>query len=225
MRRRRSSQLADAVHRLVADDLFQDHRRRRPVDPAQHQEAAVEPRREQMHEIGIDRLEVVAMIERVEQLLAHAHQRGGAARREIEPAQQFLPARLGRGVHFGGGLVGRLGLPGGDRGIEPLAVRTEAVRQRLEEGDARPGGQLGVFGEDFLAPAPRRTPRRGPTAVPRTVRPGSPSAPPPSPRRSRVRSSSARPRSVMLLQHFAEEGRVHGAGYPELASPRSYRKC
>ena len=103
-----------------------------------------------MHEIGIDRLEVVAVIERIEQLLAHAHQRGGAARREIEPAQQLLPARLGGGMNFGGGLVGGRGLPGGDGGVEPLAVRAEAVRQRLEEGDARPGGQLGVFGEDFL---------------------------------------------------------------------------
>ena len=56
-----------------------------------------------------------AMRHRVEQLLAHAHQRGGAARREIEPAEQFLPARLGRLMHLGGGLVVRLVLPGLDR--------------------------------------------------------------------------------------------------------------
>ena len=35
--------VADLVHRLVADDLFQDDRGRRPVDAAQHQEAAIEP--------------------------------------------------------------------------------------------------------------------------------------------------------------------------------------
>ena len=67
-----------------------------------------------MHEIVVDRGEILAMIEHVEQLLAHAHQRDGAAGREIEPAEQFLPARLGGGVHFGGGLVGRLVAPGGD---------------------------------------------------------------------------------------------------------------
>ena len=99
--------VADRVHRLVADDLFQHDRRRRPVDVAQHQEAAVEPGREQMHEILVDRGEIVAVIERVHQLLAHAHQRGGAAGRQIEAAEQFLPARLGSGVHFGGGFVGR----------------------------------------------------------------------------------------------------------------------
>jgi hypothetical protein len=34
----------DLVHRLVADDFFQNRGRRRPVDPAQQQEAAIEPR-------------------------------------------------------------------------------------------------------------------------------------------------------------------------------------
>ena len=50
-----------------------------------------------MHEIGIDRGEIVAVIERVDQLLAHAHQRRGAAGRQIEAAEQLLPARLGGG--------------------------------------------------------------------------------------------------------------------------------
>ena len=86
--------VADFVHRLIADDLFQDRRRRRPVDAAQHQEAAIEPGREQVDEVVVDACEVVAAIERVEQLLAHAHQRGGAARREIEPPEQLLAARL-----------------------------------------------------------------------------------------------------------------------------------
>ena len=45
----------DLVHRLVGDDLLQDRRRRLPVDAAQHQEAAVEPRRQQMHQVAIDR--------------------------------------------------------------------------------------------------------------------------------------------------------------------------
>ena len=48
-----------------------------------------------MNKVGVDDSQIVAMIERVEQLLAHAHQRRGAAGRQIEPAKQFQPARLG----------------------------------------------------------------------------------------------------------------------------------
>ena len=43
-----------------------------------------------MHEIGIDPGKVVAAVEYAEQLLAHPHQRGGAIRRKVEPADQFL---------------------------------------------------------------------------------------------------------------------------------------
>ena len=78
--------------------------RRRPVDPAQHQEAAVEPGREQMDEVAVDDAQIVAVIHGVEELLAHAHQRRGAAGREIEPAQQFQPARLGGAMQLGGSL-------------------------------------------------------------------------------------------------------------------------
>ena len=101
-----------------------------------------------MHEIGIDRGKIVAMIHGVDQLLAHFHERGGAAGREIEPAEQFLPARLGREMDFGDGLVIGIALPGRDRVLQPRLVRAEAVGQRLEEGDARPGGERGILRED-----------------------------------------------------------------------------
>ena len=140
----------DLVHRLVADDLFQNVRRRRPVDAPQHQEAAVEPGREQMDEVVVDGPEVVlAMGEHVEQLLAHAHQRDGAAGREIEPAEQLLPARLGGRMHLGCGLVGRIVAPGGNRRLQAGRVGPEALRQRLEEGDARAGREFRVAGEDI----------------------------------------------------------------------------
>ena len=89
------------------------------------------------------------MHHRVDQLLAHRDQRRGAAGREIEPAEQLLPARLGGKVQFGGGLVGAIARPGIDRRVDPLAVDAEARRERLEERDARPGGQLVVAHEDF----------------------------------------------------------------------------
>ena len=79
-----------------------------------------------MDEIVVDRGEIVAVAEHVDQLLAHAHQRGGAAGREIEPAEQFLPARLGGGMQLGGGCVGRLFAPGGDRAFHARRIGAEA---------------------------------------------------------------------------------------------------
>ena len=102
-----------------------------------------------MHEIGIDYAEIVAVIHGVDQLLAHFHKRGGAAGRQIEPAEQFLPARLGGQMHVGGGLVVRRRLPGRDRFLQRGAIGAEALRQSFEEGDARADGELGVAGEDF----------------------------------------------------------------------------
>ena len=48
-----------------------------------------------------------------------------------------------------GGFVGRLFPPGGDRLLHAGRIGAEALRQRLEEGDARSGGQLGIAAEDF----------------------------------------------------------------------------
>ena len=103
-----------------------------------------------MDEIVVDGRQVVAMVERVHQLLAHAHQRRGAAGRQIEPAKQFLPARLGGGVH----LAPRSRRPAcRARRRSPVSMRAgstpKRLRQRLEEGDARPGGELAVAAEDF----------------------------------------------------------------------------
>ena len=88
--------VADLVHRLVADDLLEDVGGRRPVDAPQHQEAAVEPRREEMHEIGVDRCELRVHLDARREVPRACDQRRGAAGREVDPAEQFLPARLGR---------------------------------------------------------------------------------------------------------------------------------
>ena len=89
------------------------------------------------------------MHHRVHQVFAHRDQRRGAAGREIEPAEQLLPARLGGVMQLGGGLVAPLARPGIDRRIDALAVDPEARRQRLEEGDARTGRQFVVAGENL----------------------------------------------------------------------------
>ena len=93
--------------------------------------------------------------------------------------------------------------------LEARLIGTEALRQRLEEGDARAGGQIGVAAEDF---ARQRHPGGLAAARQKILAKldqigGAPL------RRFRaghaVRSSSPRPRSAMRLQQLAKEGRVH----------------
>ena len=47
----------DLVHRLIGDQLLQHRGRRLPVDPPQFEKAAVEPRGEQMLEVGVEQLQ------------------------------------------------------------------------------------------------------------------------------------------------------------------------
>jgi hypothetical protein len=101
-----------------------------------------------MDEVGIDRRQFRAAIERIDEMLAHAHQRRGAAGSEVEPPEQLLPPRFGGAMNFGGGRVRGLGPPLPDGGIEPRALDPEAFGKRLEERDARPRGQLGVSAEN-----------------------------------------------------------------------------
>ena len=86
--------------------------------------------------------------ERVKELLAHVDQRGRAAGREVEAAEQLLAARLRCEMQFRDGFIALIALPGLDRGGKPLAVRAEALRKRLEHRDARAGLELGVAGQD-----------------------------------------------------------------------------
>ena len=81
-----------------------------------------------MEEVVVDDGEIVAMIHRVEQLLAHAHQRRRAAGREIEAAEKLEPPRLGRAMELGGGRVG------GRASARPLAAalsRSRSAPKRL----------------------------------------------------------------------------------------------
>src|SRR4029077_16167599 len=78
----------DFVYSLVPDNLFEHDCWRRPVDMAQHQKTTIEPRRKQVDKVSVDRSKIVAtMVQRIHQLLAHAHQSSSTARREIEPAK------------------------------------------------------------------------------------------------------------------------------------------
>src|SRR5205085_1453888 len=93
---------------------------------------------------------------RVHEVFPHGYERGGAAGREIETAEQLLPARLGRKMQFGGGDVGTLARPSIHGCIDPFAVNPEARAQRFEEGDTGTGGQFVVAYENL---ARERDPR------------------------------------------------------------------
>ena len=129
--------ILDLMYRLVEDDFFQHGRRRRPIDPAQHQEAAIEPGGEQVAKIGIDRRELGTADHCIEELLPHMHQPRRAPRGEVEPSKQLLSARLGCLVQFVDRRVGGGSLPSFQRRLDARAVRPEARQQCLEKGDAR----------------------------------------------------------------------------------------
>ena len=103
-----------------------------------------------MDEVAVDHAQVVAAIHGVEELLAHAHQRRRAAGREIEPAQEFQPARLGGAMQFGCGLRRLIDAPGRNRFVDARAIMAERGRHRLEESDARSDRQVGIFVEDLV---------------------------------------------------------------------------
>ena len=79
---------------------------------------------------------------RREQIGAHRHQVAGAAGCAVEPADQFLPPRLGGKMQIAGVVVAGLRAPGLDRLRQLFAVRTVIARQRLEE--CQPAGVVEV---------------------------------------------------------------------------------
>ena len=140
--------VADLMHRLVGDDLLEDRGGRVPVDLAQHQEPAVEPRGEEMREVDVERLQRGVGLRRGQQVLAHADQRDGAARAQVQRPQQRLAARLdgleevcegGVGRVLGGLRGGHGGLPRRIGGAQRVDVGPVVVEQAAEEGRALGG--------------------------------------------------------------------------------------
>src|SRR6266545_1620289 len=82
-------------------------------------------------------------------MLTHAHQRSSAAGSEVEPAQQLLPTRLGRAMNPRRGVIGWVRAPRRDGGVELAMVGAETMRERLEERDTRPRGQLCIVRQNF----------------------------------------------------------------------------
>ncbi len=102
-----------------------------------------------MGEIGVDRREVVPAHQRVEQLAAHFDQRTRGLRRQIEPAQQFQPPRLGCRMKLGGANIGGLVSPCLHGGLDAGPIGAEACCQRLEKRDAGTDGKIVIAREDL----------------------------------------------------------------------------
>ena len=110
------------MHGFVTDNFFEHDRWRVPVDRAQLQETAIEPGMEQVLKVGIDLGKHGIFAQQFEHVFAHVQQAGGAAGREIEPAQHFLAAGLGCYMQLPGG--SRAGVRGvmADRGLKARAI-------------------------------------------------------------------------------------------------------
>ena len=204
---------ADLMHRLIADDLLENIGGRRPIDRPQHQKARIEPGGEEMGEVGIDALELPILLHGAQQLLAHAHQRRRAARREVEPSDELLATRLGGGMQIEHRLAGRVRAIGLDRQQPGVDGRS---RTRRRGGAGRRGAPR--------ARAPRSRPRIAlasatPEASPRPESSASQSSARslslsarcgPRPRRRRERPRSAMlarrsPKKVSLMAAIPQE--------------------
>ena len=141
--------VVDFVHRLVANDLLEHDRGRRPVDPAQHQEAAVEPSENRCTKSA----STAARSSRCSSALSSCSRIATSAL--VPPGARLSRRssswRRGSAAACSSAAVASLGFArqASTAASMPRTVRPEPGRQRLEERDARPGGQVGVARENF----------------------------------------------------------------------------
>ncbi len=82
------------VDSFVLNQPLEDNRRRLPVDPGQRQEAAIEPRPEQVRQVGVDFGTMRMVTERAQQPPTHFHQDGRASRCHVAAPEQLLAWRF-----------------------------------------------------------------------------------------------------------------------------------
>ena len=86
-----------------------------------------------MHDVAVERGQILVAFHGGKQVGAHRHQIAGAARRAVQAADQFLPPRLGSKMQVAGVIVVRLRAPGLDGMGKLFPVRTVMAGQRFEE--------------------------------------------------------------------------------------------
>ena len=139
----------DFVHGLVGDEFFQNGGWGLPVDPAQFEEAAVEPGGEEMFEVGIQQFKRGLGFEILWEVLAQGDEFCGAALRHVHPAQQFLAGRLC--------VIGQCGSSFGRRCFdigkgclcEAGFVGLEIIREEAVEDPALLRGERCQYAEQF----------------------------------------------------------------------------
>ena len=83
-----------------------------------------------MHHVAVERGKVLVAVREIEQIGAHRHQLAGAARRAVEPADQFLPPRFGSKMQVAGILVGGL------RAQAAVLASRQLIAHKLDGRDA-----------------------------------------------------------------------------------------
>src|SRR4051812_6544755 len=117
----------------------------------------------------------------LDQIFAHAHQRPGAARREIETAEKLLAGRLHRPQERLKAARVRSLIVASPSGAKLLLVGVEVMRKTTKEVETLFHSKAGVEVEDlagerhprgFLPRGPTANPGRGPRGPPETVSSG-----------------------------------------------------
>ncbi len=102
-----------------------------------------------MHDVAVERGQILVALHHGEQVGAHRHQVAGAAGCAVEPSDQFLAPRLGCEMKIAGVVIVRLRAPALDRPRQLFAVRAEVAGQRFEERKPAGGVEAVVTVEHF----------------------------------------------------------------------------
>ena len=152
--------VTDLVHRLISDDLAQEARRRRPVDPLEPEKACIEPGRQQVSQVRIQSVRIVDLAPPAPQVRPQPHEAGRSVARQVEVAEELLAAGLGSRMKFGQGRRVRAPAKPGDGALQAHRVRGEAHGQSREERPALGLGSRFVAGEYLLGEGGREARRR-----------------------------------------------------------------
>ena len=85
----------DFMHSFVGDDFFKNGGGRLPVDAAQDEKTAIEPRLQKMLQVAIDGGQIQFGLRRAQEFVAKRDDLGRSAGRKIETAEKLAPRALG----------------------------------------------------------------------------------------------------------------------------------
>ncbi len=140
----------DLVHGLVRDDLLQHAGRGVPVDSVHHQEPAVEPRNQQVTQIGVQRPEVRPLIDDGQEIPTHLYEPPGSVGDHVQPPEEPLARRLHGLGQRRARLERRMAPVRIGRFRDGVRVRFQVFVQELEELQTVVPGEGLIGGENFV---------------------------------------------------------------------------